>query len=403
MPQICKAQLDGMSSAACGLELEHRPSPPPHLNWAVVSQNRTSKVLFSEFTSEVPSDYPKNQTVPIWVYLPAQAEPSSKTFHFVLILHYLGAINLDAEESMAHRMNERGIAAVLIALPYHLSRTPVGFRSGQLAVVPNSNAIIHTMIQSVWDSREAIMAAEQLPELNSRKVGIAGISLGSVIAEDLFGIDLNIDHAAFILGGCDLAGTLWKSDAVVGVKYRFMHDGITLNDLRSSLASVEPSFYLKGRGKIDPVPHSALVVTAEFDQVIPRASSDLLIDSLVDPDIIRIDTGHYGGAFVQSRLETEVANYFSKVDEDQSFVPPKVINAPTLRLAAQAMEGTGFDIGVGVDLFRTHSRLPFFGDFVVTPRGVELFAGQSIGNGISIGAVGGTRGIGFGIFWSSIL
>jgi len=394
-------QWDYIGKAATISQLYQTPPDPGTVNWALSKAKGNEKVFYCTFQSAVPSKYPKNQTVPVWLYEPATG---NGPFPMVLVLHYLGALDLGSEVSLAHKLNQRGIAALLIALPYHLSRTPNGFRSGQLAIVPNVDSLTQTMVQSVWDSRDAISLALKRPEIESSPVGIAGISLGSVVAEIAYGIDKRITNGAFVLGGSELGSILWHSITVVEVKERLRREGFTEAKLTRSLMPIEPNVYLDARESQNPgETRNCLVVSAQFDRVIPPFATLSLVRSLPDPYQIKIDTGHYGGAFVQSRIETEVSNFFAASDQNQVFTPPRKIDAPTLRLAAQAMTSVGFDIGIGVDLFRTHEVEPFFGTFMVTPRGAEMFMGKEISNGISFGIVGGTRGAGIGVFWSTIL
>ena len=174
--------------------------------------------------------------------------------------------------------------------------------------------------------------------------------------------------------------------------------------MRQSISAIEPSTYLLRRRALFPDErHDALAIGGRFDTVVPPYSFHQLVDALTDPTVVTLNTGHYGGIFVEKRLLSEVANYFSSWNTKTTYEAPKDIQEVTFRLTAQAVAPTGFDIGVGVDVFRTHANYEAFGTVVMTPKGLELFVAQSIGGGLAAGGLVGTNGFGFGLFWSSIL
>jgi hypothetical protein len=254
------------------------------------------------------------------------------------------------------------------------------------------------MSQAALDVKRAIDFVEGRPEFDSAKIGIAGTSLGALVAALVYGVDSRPRLAAFILGGVDLAEIMWSSSLVVEARDALRRRGYSYERLQLELTEVEPLTYLHSRKE-----SSAFVIGGKYDTIIPRSSTTGLIGAFDNPRTLWLETGHYGGIFIQSRVFKEVANYFETEFSGKPYLPPRRIYAPTLRIGVQAAYPTGFDIGVGIDLWKSNDR----GDLVVvgllTPRGPQVFFGGRVSQGLSLGVSGSTTRVGFGLFWSRVL
>lgn len=397
-----RAQVPG-NGADVHAKLIQPPPPLPPIAWNEVRRDDQTVELRSTFPSAFDTGTPENQTVPLWLFLPANPRFAAP-YPVVITLHYLGARDINEERSLARQLNARGVAALALALPYHLNRAPEGTRSGELAIQADPDRLIDVMIQSVLDVRRAIDQLALRRDIDARNIGISGVSLGSLVAELSYGIDTRIGHAAFLLGGTGLAHILWSSSLVIVSREGLRRKGLNEAVLTRLLSPIEPHDFLRARlaqGKAPP--GETLVVGASFDTVMPPVATKALIADLDQPKVIWMDTGHYGGIFVQHRLLGEVANFFGSEFAGQAYVPPANLHAPTLRLLAQVATPTGFDIGVGIDVFKTRERDELYGTAAITPHGPEFIIAKSIGNGIALGAGLGLKGPGFGVYWSAVL
>jgi hypothetical protein len=229
-------------------------------------------------------------------------------------------------------------------------------------------------------------------------VGISGTSLGAIVSELVSAVDPRVTHAAFLLGGGELAHILWTSSRVVPERDLMRRHGLTEERLRAELESVEPlGFLLQHR------PASSFVVGGRFDTVVPRESTDELIDVLGTKNVLWLNTGHYGGIFVQRRLMREVALYFGSEFASHKYTVPDRLYAPTLRVGFKIDSARGFDLGVGLDLLKFNRTGDAFATFFVTPRGPQIFIGRQVFTGVSLGFVGSSRGFGAAFLWSSVL
>ena len=372
-----------------------RPEPITFSPWHEVTQTEFGTEYLQEFPSPLPGPFPTNNTVPLRVFLPAN---STGPVPVVLVLHYWGATDLKNERALAQELNQANIAAAVMTLPYHLSRTPPGRHSGDLAIQPDPRQMLLTMTQAVLDARRAIDFLSSRPEFDHFKLGLAGTSLGALVAELTYGVDDRITHVAFVLGGVDIAHVVWSSSLLVRQRDVLIRQGYTEQSLRDAIQAIEPLKYLPSR-KTSP----SLVIGGQYDTVIKQQSTQELIASLTDPKVLWLDTGHYGGIFVQRRLMREISHFFTQEFSGVAFTPPAKLYAPTIRLGLKVDSGNGFDIGVGLDLLKFDHKGDSFMTLFVTPRGPEIFLGRDVTQGFAVGIIGSTHKAGIGLLWSAVL
>lgn len=382
----------------------HAAAVPPSLptlpkiqfsDWQEVPRVDGGREFDLQFPSAVKTAYPENDLVPLKFLFP---DEGSGPLPVVLVLHYWGATDLRAERALGARLNRKGIVCAIMTLPFHLERTPAGHRSGDLAIPPKIADLKANTIQAVQDVRRSIDFISTRKEFHQDRIGIAGTSLGALISGLAYAVDPRIFDASFLLGGVDWAHILWESSLVVRQREVLRHAGYDEEKLRNELVDIEPLSYL-------PRPHSnpAFIVGGKFDTVIPISCTQALINAMPGSQVLWLDTGHYGGIFVQGKLLSLVADYFGRVFDNQPFVAPARIIAPTIRLGFQANSLNGLDVGAGVDLYRFDSQGKGFANLFLTPRGLQMIIARQIDQQFAVGVIGSLRGVGVGAFWSTVL
>lgn len=380
--------------------------PPPAISfepWRLVTSGDVSDVFEVTFPSAMTTEHEANNRVNLRVYMPSDRLGAVPV---VILLHYWGATETDTERAMAEHLNRRGIAGIILALPYHMSRTPKGFRSGELAIQPDPARLVVTMTQSIWDVRRTIDWIQSQRELDAHRIGISGTSLGAIVASLAFGIDPRLKAGCFMLGGADLAHILWNSSRVVGEREALRRRGFTEERMREALRDIEPLNYLR------PSDRPTFIVGAKHDTVIPPADVDKLIQALEPsdegepckrPERLWLDTGHYGGVFVQRQLTRSMASFFDAALHGRDYRPPKSFLAPTLRIGFEVNPASGFQVAVGLDLWRWSRNADGFGALLLTPKGVQGFLGYHIGSGLALGITVLPKRTTVGAFWSAVL
>lgn len=346
------------------------------------------------FPSAVVSQYPENNDVRVTAVLPRNRIGRVPV---VLLLHFWGATDNVLEQETASTLANLGIASVYIPLPYHLSRTPAGFRSGELAIQPDPASLRQTMLQSVLDVRRTVDWITTRPEFDSSRIGLTGTSLGAIVSSLAYAVDNRFTCAAFVLGGVDLAHIIWNSSVVVAQRDQLRRKGFTESSLREALKDVEPLTYLA-----NPETRPTYVVRARYDKVVPPESTQELVDRLQTPKQLVIDTGHYGGVLVRGRLLRSVASFFQSEFEGRDFTSPGNFYSPTIRLGLMLEPETGLNVGASLDVWRLNSSNNIFGSVYMTPRGPRGFLGGSIGKGVAIGVIVMPQKTTFGMVWNTV-
>ncbi|MCB8933637.1 MAG: prolyl oligopeptidase family serine peptidase [Fimbriimonadaceae bacterium] len=383
------------ASPGDGMDLRIAPPKIAFGDWRRLSETETTVEYAIEFPSPVATPYPVNNRVPIRALLPQGTEGPMPV---VVVLHYWGASDQRVDVALAQELNSRGVAAVLVTLPYHLSRTPPGATSGQYAIEPDPPKMRRTMEQSVLDVRRTVDWIASRPEFDTNKIGLAGTSLGAIVGATAYAVEPRFAAASFVLGGADLAHILWHSSRVVQQREVLRGAGYLEGSLRDELSSIEPLTYLSERR-----PAPVFLVGARYDSVIPPADTEKLRAALPGSQILWVDTGHYGGVFVQRKILRLVAEFEGAALEGRPFSAPERIYAPTLRIGVEMNSARGLQVAAGIDLWRTSPKAEGFATFLVTPKGAEVFLGHTISNGFAVGFVAKPSGISLGAFWSTIL
>lgn len=388
--------LFGVVFAAAQVQSARDPLPAVHFpSWRLVDRDDEIEEYSLSFPSALTTEYKNNNTVPLSVFLPRERTGSVPV---VVILHYWGARDLRTERIMARELALKGIASTVVTLPYHLQRTPPGYSSGELAIRPDPDSLIATMTQCVLDVRRTVDWVQTRSEFDANRIGVSGVSLGALVASYVYAVDTRIYRASLLLGGVDLAHILWNSSLITRDRDKLRKLGYDEEKLRTKLSPIEPMNVLKERttGK-------AFVVGANYDTVIPRVDVDKLIAALPSQETLWIDTGHYGGIFVQRRLSRLVADFFSKEFAGLAFMPPKGIYAPTVRIGAQVDNLDGFQISVGMDVWRAGRGGNLFGSLLVTPTQPAFFMGYRFDDRFAPGIFIKPDKVSFGLIWSIVL
>ncbi len=413
------ARTDGPQGTRAELPpVREAPAPTAFEPWKLVERTEETDEFVASFPSPLPVGDPVNRTVQLRVLVPraVRGKDVAGPLPVVLVLHYWGARDLRIERSLAAELNARGVAAAIMTLPYHLSRTPPGSRSGDLAIRPDPYLLRETMTQSALDLRRSLdflraqRGAGGAPTFDRARIGIAGISLGAIVASLGYALEPSVGTAAFLLGGADLARIVWTSSRLVAPRERLRSLGYTEARLERELAPVEPLTYLKERARLD-APSRTLVIRGAYDTVVPAASSQALVDALPGTQVLEIDTGHYGGIFVQRRLVREMGTFLAGSLGGTDYKVPRQILAPTVRVGLLALaplasgggNGGGFDVAAGLDVYRFDKRGRGTASLLLTPRGPQVFLGVQAAEGLRVGFGLGLRRTGFGIFGSVVL
>lgn len=269
------------------------PSPVPEIyqldntpfTYELEPQSVVGGVLISKlrFPSPVATEHPENNTVHAEYFRPLGSGP----FPCVIVLHIAGG-DFELSRFVARMLTRGNVAALFVKMPYYGERRP---KQGRIRMISSDlERGLVAMRQVVLDLRRACDWIQQVPGLDGNRIGITGISLGSITGSLAAAIEPRITHACLIMGGAALQNVLFESSERDAKEYREMwiRAGGTRETFAEVFAPYDPATYadrLKQR--------IVLMISAREDEVIPMASSLALWEATGRQRIIWYPCGHY--------------------------------------------------------------------------------------------------------------
>lgn len=205
----------------------------------------------------------------------------------VVVLHILGA-DFALARFYAARLAAHGVHAVFLKLPYYGERRPPG--SDRRMVSLDIERTTGAMRQGVCDVRRAIAWLGSREEVDEKRLGVTGISLGGIVSSLVAAVDPRVERTALLLAGGDLPTILWNAPEAEAkkAKERWIAAGMTLEKLRELTAPYDPLTHaarLKGK--------RVLMQCGKVDEVIPPSCAIALWEAAGRPAITWFDCGHY--------------------------------------------------------------------------------------------------------------
>lgn len=254
--------------------------------------------------SEKPSGNALNDRV--WVAFYEPAVPSGERIPAVVLLHYLGSRDSVEMRAFARYLAARGVASAVMTLPYHGKRLSPGDRPLNHFVPTRPETAVQAFGQSASDVSTVVTWLVNRPDVDARRVGIAGISLGAIVTHLAMGLDNRLTAGVAMLGAGDLPEIYRGS--VVG-KYFFHANPSLLNeDAVAQLRVVDPLTYAD-RNR----PRHVLMIEAARDSFVPPRAAEHLWKALGRPPIQWIDTNHPALALVPRQAMRVTLSYLQSV------------------------------------------------------------------------------------------
>ena len=148
---------------------------------------------------------------------------------------------------------------------------------------------------SLSDARRLLDWFASHPEVDGDRIGVAGVSLGGIMAATLLGMDERIRAGFFIMAGGGLPEIIHDSH---DPRLESFRDGV-----QGSAGEVDREAFLQAMRPttldLDPLtfaanvePDRALIVSARFDRVVPPQSTEALWEAMGRPRWIKVPSGH---------------------------------------------------------------------------------------------------------------
>ena len=335
-------------------------------------------VLRVTYPSPVVTPYPINNLVTGYLFLPKTPGP----YPVMLVEHEWLPVNLANEDVLCATLARAGVAAFLVVQPYSYIRRVVPRVPDVELLSGDTHQTVAAVRQAVLDNRRALDWLQTRPDIDSTRIGVAGISLGGILAPLIVGVDHRARVLVTIVGGGDVSDLVYDSFITYGLRPSLLYHGVTFDSIKHDYVNIEPTNWLHGF-----VPKNALLFNGRFDVFVNPKMAHHLANALGGAPIVWINTGHYGTVFAEKQIEAVGVKFVrSRFGLDSaSFTPPSSIPAPTIKIGLLLGGQEGFSPVIADQLLTVGPGARYSLDGQLTLHGLAVAPSFRIDESNSIG------------------
>jgi uncharacterized protein len=250
------------------------PTPAPNTVGGILYEKKAPLEIAEKPLTEAKSDAmqmvgvtytsAKSARVPGLLILPPDIKKPVPT---VLLLHGLGGSKKDVQ-LLQMTLSSKGYASLAIDIAGHGERPRI---AGKELSDLTLEEIRETAAQTVQDLRRAVDYLETRKEVDTKRIGFMGVSLGSVIGGVFIGNEPRIKCAALWAGGGDWGDLLTRSQHPIAQKIR-EKNGTDVAKINKVLGDVDP---VRSIGKFAPRP--LYFLNGDNDTIVPMTATEQLV------------------------------------------------------------------------------------------------------------------------------
>jgi dienelactone hydrolase len=236
------------------------------------------------FPSPVKTDCEPNNTVYCQYFRPKGKDP----FPAVVVLD-ITAGDQTVSRMISTHLASHGIAALFMQMPYYGPRRPAG--SKERMITADYSRSMDNVRQAVLDVRQSTAWLESRPEVDAKRIGIVGTSLGSFIGTLAAEMEPRLNRVVALLGGGGLVDAYY--DDPRGRAYRKIWEALggTKEKLEKLIAPADP---LTCAANLKD--HKVLMINGKRDEVVFPKMAEALWKAAGEPKIVWYDCTHVGAA-----------------------------------------------------------------------------------------------------------
>jgi len=189
-------------------------------------------------------------------------------------------------------------------MAYYGPRRPPGSRLRLLST--NFLHSVNALRQTVLDLRRATAWLEGRSEIDGKRLGIVGTSLGSMVAALAAEMEPKLSRVAVLLGGGGLVDGFYDHPQAAPYRTAFEKLGGTKAMVAKLLAPVDP---LTCAGNLKD--RKVLIIAGKRDEIVPPRMSEALWEASGKQKLIWYDCTHYGAIVYVMPALAHVANHFT--------------------------------------------------------------------------------------------
>ena len=268
------------------------------MKWMYNLAGREIGVYDVRFPSAVESPTPENNTVYCEYYRPEGKGP----FPCVIVLDITGGDQTVSRVICTH-LARHGVAGLFVQMAYYGPRRPPGSKLRLLS--PDFFQTTAAVRQTVLDLRLATAWMGSRPEIDPRRLGICGTSLGSFMASLTAEMEPRLGRVALLLAGGGLIDGYY--DDPRAAEYRNLYE----------LLGGKKEMLVKLIAPYDPITCAAnlksrklLMLEARHDEVVPPKMGEALWHATGEQEIHWYNSGHYTSViYIADGLERVVQHF----------------------------------------------------------------------------------------------
>jgi dienelactone hydrolase len=250
------------------------------------------------FPSPVKSETPANNTVHAEYYRPRGKGP----FPGVIVLD-ITAGDQSVSRGIAAVLAQKKIAALFVQMAYYGPRRPPDCKYTLLST--DYQHSLEAVRQTVLDVRRATAWLESRPEIDSKRLGIMGTSLGSFIGSLTAEMEPKLGRVAILLGGGGIVDAYYEHPRAKPFRAAWEAFGGTKKQLQELLAPADP---LTCAANLKT--HKVLMIAGKRDDIVPPKMAKALWEASGKQKIIWYDCTHYGAALYMIPAMAHIVKHF---------------------------------------------------------------------------------------------
>jgi dienelactone hydrolase len=242
------------------------------------------EVFHVRFPSPVTSPHPQNNTVHAEYYRPEGKGP----FPCTIVLDITGG-DQSLSRLIATHLAQKKIGALFVQMAYYGPRRPPG--SKVRLVSTDIRRTLDAVRQTVLDLRRATAWMEARPEVDPKRLGILGTSLGSFMAALTAEMEPKLGRVVVLLGGGGLVDAYYDHPQAATWRKLWEALGGNKQKLTDLIAPVDPltcAANLKER--------NVLILAGKRDEIVPPSATIALWKASGEQKIVWFDCTHYTAA-----------------------------------------------------------------------------------------------------------
>ena len=260
-----------------------------------------------------------------WIELDYYDLSSTNKSPVILVLPMLGG-GYSLERHFANYFASRGYAAIIV-------RRDARAKS---AGVEDLNRLFRDM---VIDHKRVIDWVETQGDLDAKRIGIFGVSMGGIKGALLLPLESRIRAAALGLAGGDLPYIMAHSTEPGVAKRRdqeLKDRNLTVEECEQRLREILKFDPLRYAGYVDP--KKVLLVLARYDTVVPIEKGMELKEKMGNPETIMLPSGHYTAVLSLPYIKSQSFDFFEKRFADTGGKKPAKSGGELTRVQAGRRE-----------------------------------------------------------------